>query len=147
MHAKFHCGITPSLIASLWTFQPTIGAHVCFKSFYGPAPKGAGIIIFSDFSQNILKPQDSFQLVDLLKVFSNFRKWTIHVPSESTIKPTLLFWMTCCNVIIPNNKISLDTNGRVFGGTSHNLIFWLFLENFSISEQTIDRALTIHTEL
>ena len=39
------------------------------------------------------------------------------------------------------------TNGRVFGGTPNIWIFWLFLDNFSISEQTIDRALTIHTEL
>ena len=39
------------------------------------------------------------------------------------------------------------TNGRVFGGTPSILIFWLFLDNLSISEQTIDRALTIHTEL
>ena len=38
------------------------------------------------------------------------------------------------------------TNGRVFGGTPSILIFWLFLDNLSISEQTIDRALTIHTE-
>ena len=36
---------------------------------------------------------------------------------------------------------------RVFGGTPNILIFWLFLNNLSISEQTIDRALTIHTEL
>ena len=33
------------------------------------------------------------------------------------------------------------TNGRVFGGTPNILIFWLFFDNFSISEQTIDRAL------
>ena len=32
------------------------------------------------------------------------------------------------------------TNGRVFGGTPDILIFWLFLDNLSISEQTIDRA-------
>ena len=30
------------------------------------------------------------------------------------------------------------TNGRVFGGTPSILIFWLFLANLSISEQTID---------
>ena len=30
------------------------------------------------------------------------------------------------------------------GGGANILIFWLFLDNFSISEQTID---TIHTEL
>ena len=29
-------------------------------------------------------------------------------------------------------------NGRVFGGTPNILTFWLFLENFSISEQAID---------
>ena len=45
------------------------------------------------------------------------------------------------------------TNGRVFegggggGGTPSILICWLFLDNLSISEQTIDRALTIHMEL
>ena len=39
------------------------------------------------------------------------------------------------------------TNGRVFGVPQNILIFWLFLDNLSISEQTIDRALTIHTEL
>ena len=39
------------------------------------------------------------------------------------------------------------TNGRVFGGTPNILIFWLFRDNLSISVQTIDRALTIHTEL
>ena len=31
-------------------------------------------------------------------------------------------------------------NGRVFGGTPNILIYWLFLDNLSISEQTIDRA-------
>ena len=35
----------------------------------------------------------------------------------------------------------------VFRGTLNILIFWLFLDNLSISEQTNDRALTIHTEL
>ena len=39
------------------------------------------------------------------------------------------------------------TNGRVFRGTLSSLIFWLFLDNLSISEQTIDRALKMHTEL
>ena len=39
------------------------------------------------------------------------------------------------------------TNGRVFGGTPNILIFWVFLDNLSICEQKIDRALTIHTEL
>ena len=33
------------------------------------------------------------------------------------------------------------------GGTPNILIFGLFLDNLSISEQTIDRELTIHTEL
>ena len=39
------------------------------------------------------------------------------------------------------------TNGRVFGETPNIFTFWLFLDNLSISEQTIDRALIIHTEL
>ena len=33
------------------------------------------------------------------------------------------------------------TDGRVFGGTPNIFIFWLFLDNLSISEQTIDREL------
>ena len=51
--------------------------------------------------------------------------------------------MACCNVIIPNNgNIPMYiTNGRVFGGTPNILIFWLFLDNLSIYEQTIDREL------
>ena len=32
------------------------------------------------------------------------------------------------------------TNGRVFEETPNNLIVWLFLDNFSISEQTCDRS-------
>ena len=32
------------------------------------------------------------------------------------------------------------------GGDPSIFIFWLFLDNLSISEQAIDRALTIHTE-
>ena len=39
------------------------------------------------------------------------------------------------------------TNGRVFGGTPSILIFWLFLDNLSISEQTIDRALIINYKI
>ena len=39
------------------------------------------------------------------------------------------------------------TNGGVFGGPQAFWDFVLFLDNLSISEQTIDRALTIHTEL
>ena len=39
------------------------------------------------------------------------------------------------------------TNGRVFGGTPNILIFGLFIDNLSISEQIIDRPLTIHTKL
>ena len=144
-------------------------------------------------------------LVDLLKIFLIFRKWTI--PSESTIKPTsntllkpkrhslrchgfvvhalllcmhtnvvdfrvmqrlcrcewnwksvnqhswdprqrttwsrrvtsdfnsVLFWMTCCNVIIPNNKISLcillmaECSGvpRAFWYFGYFLTIWAFL--------------------
>ena len=37
------------------------------------------------------------------------------------------------------------TDGRVFGGTLNIFIFWLFLDNLSISEKTIDSAL--NTEL
>ena len=40
-----------------------------------------------------------------------------------------------------------SSGGGGGGGPEHFDIFWLFLDNLSISEQTIDRALTIHTEL
>ena len=87
-----------------------------------------------------------------VKIFLIFRKWTI--PSESTIKPTSnCFEWWCCHVIIPNNKISLcilpmaECSKEQGGGTPNIVIFWLFLDNLSIYEQTIDRALTIHREL
>ena len=39
------------------------------------------------------------------------------------------------------------TNGRVFGGTPSILIFWLFLDNLNISEQTIDWAFTQNSKI
>ena len=39
------------------------------------------------------------------------------------------------------------TNGTVFGGTPNILIFGLFLDNSSISEQTVNRALHRNIEL
>ena len=80
-------------------------------------------------------------MVDLLTFFLIFRKWTI--PSESTIKPTSNCFEWHVVIIIRNNKNipMYITNGKVFGGTPNILIFWLFLDNLSISEQTIDRAL------
>ena len=39
------------------------------------------------------------------------------------------------------------TYGKVFGGTPNNLMFWLFPENGSISERTVNRALKVHTTL
>ena len=62
-----------------------------------------------------------------------------------------MFWLTCCNVIPITNIHMYITNGKVFGGggggTPNILIFVLFLDNLSISEQSIERALTIHTDL
>ena len=37
--------------------------------------------------------------------------------------------------------------GKVFGGTPNIFMFWLFPENESISERTINRALIVHTTL
>ena len=39
------------------------------------------------------------------------------------------------------------TNGKVFGGPQTFWYLGYFLTIWAISEQTIDRALTIHTEL
>ena len=39
------------------------------------------------------------------------------------------------------------TYGKVFGGTPNMSMFWLFPENGSISERTVNRALTVHTAL
>ena len=39
------------------------------------------------------------------------------------------------------------TYGKVFGGSPNIFMFWLFPENGSISERTINRALTVHTTL
>ena len=33
--------------------------------------------------------------------------------------------------------------GKVFGGTPNSFMFWLFPENGSISEQTVNRALIV----
>ena len=70
--------------------------------------------------QSILKPQDSLgrfvtNFLDLQKVDHTIRK------HHST--HWQLFWMTCCNVIIPNNKISLCilTMAECSGGTR---TFW-----------------------
>ena len=35
------------------------------------------------------------------------------------------------------------TYGKVFGGTPNIVMVWLFPENGSISEQTVNRALTV----
>ena len=37
--------------------------------------------------------------------------------------------------------------GKVFGGTPNIFMFWLFPENGSISEPTVNRALIVHTTL
>ena len=39
------------------------------------------------------------------------------------------------------------TYGKLFGGTPNIFMFWLFPENGSISEQTVNRALIVHTTL
>ena len=36
------------------------------------------------------------------------------------------------------------TYGKVFGGTPNIFMFWLFPENGSISERTVNRALIVH---
>ena len=39
------------------------------------------------------------------------------------------------------------TYGKVYGGTPNIFMFWLFSENGSISQRTINRALIVHTTL
>ena len=39
------------------------------------------------------------------------------------------------------------TSGKVFGGTPNIFMCWLFPENGSISERTVNRALIVHTTL
>ena len=39
------------------------------------------------------------------------------------------------------------TYGKVFGGTPNIYMFWLFPENGSISEWTVNKALIVHTTL
>ena len=65
---------------------------------------------------NILKPQDSFGRFVIF--FLDLQKWTI--PSESTIEPIdlQLLWMTCCNVIIPNNNVYYQWQS-VWGDPEH----------------------------
>ena len=36
--------------------------------------------------------------------------------------------------------------GKVFGGTPNILMFWIFPENVSISERTVNRALIVSSE-
>ena len=56
-----------------------------------------------------------------------------------------LFWMTYCNCNIAQWQIIIMyiTYGKVFGGTF--FMFWLFPENGTISEWTVNRALIVHT--
>ena len=37
--------------------------------------------------------------------------------------------------------------GNMFGGTPNILMFWIFPENGSIAERTVNRALIVHTTL
>ena len=89
---------------------------------------------------NKLKPQDSFGefdkfFLDLQKVQGIIRK------HHQTFLQ--LFWMTYA--ILPSGKLSLYIYGKVFGGTPNIFTFWLFSENGSISERTVNRALLVHT--
>ena len=93
-----------------------------------------------------LKPQDSFDefnnfFLDLRKVQEIIRK------HHQTFLQ--LFGMTYCNAILPNGKfiIMYITYAKVFGGTPNIFMFWLFPENGSISERTVNRALKVHTTL
>ena len=79
-------------------------------------------------------------------IFKKFRK-----SSENTIRPSFncFEWHIVLNAILPRGKtiIMYITYGKVFGGTPNILMFWIFPENGSISEQTVNRALIVHTTL
>ena len=93
-----------------------------------------------DMFFSCLKPQDS--LGRFVKIFLDLQK-VDHIYMYHQKAPLIhrqLFWMTCCNVIIPNNRISLCIlpMAECLGGPR---TFWYFCYNFltnlSISEQTI----------
>ena len=93
-----------------------------------------------------LKPQDSVGDFDNKK-FLIFRKCM--KSSENTIRPSCncfeihIVMQYCPRQII----IMYITYGKVFGGTPNILMFWIFPENRSISERTVNRALIVHTTL
>ena len=56
--------------------------------------------------------------------------------------------MTYCNAILPIGKLSnviYISYGKVFRGTPNISMFWLYSENGSILERTVNRALIVHT--
>ena len=103
--------------------------------------------------QNIktLKPQDSFgrfgkNFLDHQKVDHTIRK---HHETHRQ-----LFLMTCCNVIIPNNKISLCilpmaecSGGPRTAGPEHFDIFFISWQFEHFWANNWHGALTIHTDL
>ena len=55
--------------------------------------------------------------------------------------------MICCNVYLITKYPYVYYQWQSVRGTPNILIFGIFIDNLSTSEQIIDRALTIHTEL
>ena len=93
-----------------------------------------------------LKPQDSFGelgifFLDLQKVQEIIRK------HHQTFCKIAFNDKLQCNIAQWQIIIMYITYGKVFGGTPNIFMFWLFLENGSISERTVNRALIVNTSL
>ena len=91
----------------------------------------------------LLKPQDNFG------EFNNFFSWSSesagnHQKTPSDL-PAIVLKDILYNAILPSGKSSLCTLHNLWqsvrGGTPNILMFWLFPENGSISERTVNRAL------
>ena len=91
-----------------------------------------------------LKPRDSFG------EFDNIFSWSSESAGNHQKSPSdlpAIVWNNYCNAILPNGKLSLCIYGKVFGGTPNIFMFWLYPENWTISERTVNRALIVHTTL
>ena len=92
-----------------------------------------------------LKPQDSFGEFD--KFFLDLQKVQEIIRKHHQTFLQLFEMILKCNIAQWEINIMYITYGKVFGGTPNIFISWLFLENRSKSERTVDRVLIVHTTL
>ena len=103
------------------------------------------VALLSNFIPEILKPKDSFGefdnfFLDLQKVQEIIRK------HHQTFLQIVWNDILKCNIAQWQIIIMYITYGEVFGGTPNIFMFWLFPENGSISERTVNRALMVHIQ-